>query len=282
MKQHRITQKALKNYEEELFQQERSRATVQKYRRDLQSFAAWLKTQGGAVTKDTVIAYKAALTMRYAAASVNSMLAAVNGFLAYMGWNECRVKLLKIQRSAYIDQERELNDEEYHRLLEAAQAKKNQQLFYLLQTICATGIRVSELPFITVSAVAQGKTIVRNKGKCRVIFLPKLLCLRLKKYCEARKLRKGSVFVTRTGRPLNRSNIWAMMKALCTAAHVAEKKVFPHNLRHLFARTFYKKEHDLDHLAVILGHSSINTTRIYTKTSSEEYFRQIEVLHLVL
>lgn len=283
MRMHRVTAEMLKNYKRELVRQERSPATIQKYWHDLQYFVSWLDEQRqGRLTKEAAVAYKAALTAHYAAASVNSMLAAFNGFLAYMGWNECRVKLLKIQCGAYMDQEQELSEEEYRRLLHAAQAKGDQRLFYLLQTICATGIRVSELPFITVEAVSKGTATVRNKGKCRMVFLPKRLCAQLRQYCMGQKIRRGSIFVTRSGRPLNRSNIWTMMKALCEAANVARCKVFPHNLRHLFARTFYKKERDLDHLADLLGHSSINTTRIYTKTTSAEYLRQIELLQLVL
>lgn len=283
MKMHRVTFDMIKCYEQELVRQERSRSTIQKYRHDLECFLGWLREKhDDTLTKEKVVSYKAMLAAKYAVASVNSMLAAINGFLSYMNWNECRVKLLKIQRSIYIDQEQELSEEEYRRLLRAAQAKKNHKLFYLLQTICATGIRVSELAFITVEAIRKGTTTVRNKGKCRMIFLPQNLCAQLKQYCEQQKISRGSIFVTRSGQPLNRSNIWTMMKALCETANVAKNKVFPHNLRHLFARTFYKKERDLDHLAAILGHSSINTTRIYTKTTSEECFKQIERLCLVI
>lgn len=283
MRTHRVTFDMVKRYEQELVRQEKSQSTIRKYRHDLEYFFDWLREKhDNTLTKEKVVSYKAMLTAKYAAASVNSMLAAVNGFLTYMNWNECRVKLLKIQRSIYIDPEQELSEEEYHRLLRAAQAKKNQKLFYLLQTICATGIRVSELVFVTVEAIRKGKTTVLNKGKSRVIFIPKALCAQLKRYCEKQKLSRGSIFVTRSGQPLNRSNIWTMMKALCETANVARNKVFPHNLRHLFARTFYKKERDLDHLAAVLGHSSVNTTRIYTKTTSEECLNQIERLHLII
>ena len=282
METHKLELQNAIDYERELHIQERAAATIAKYKHDVQYFFDWLKGSGAeAITKDIVIAYKAALVERYAPESVNSMLAAVNGFLAFMGWHECRVKALKIQPNAYTDSDRELTREEYDRLVRAAKAKKDSRLAHLLQTICATGIRVSELPYITVEAVAKGRATVCNKGKTRVVFLTRLLCCRLKEYCKASRIRSGSVFVTSSGKPLNRSNIWAMMKALCTLAGVSARKVFPHNLRHLFARCFYKQEHDLDHLAAILGHSNINTTRVYTKTTGEEHRVQVERLALV-
>lgn len=189
---------------------------------------------------------------------------------------------VRVQRRNYSEPRRELTRQEYYRLLHAARRKGDLRLFHLLETICSTGIRVSELQFITVKAVKRGRTEICNKGKYRTILLPRRLCEKLLRYCRERGITHGSVFVTRSGKPLSRSNIWAMMKALCRKAQVSSRKVFPHNLRHLFARCFYQCQQDLEHLASLLGHSSINTTRIYTRTSGEEHLRQIEKLRLIL
>ncbi len=210
------------------------------------------------------------------------MLAAVNGFLSFMGWRELIVKPLKIQRSFFYDEKRELTRAEYTRLVNAARKRGNQRLFLILQTICATGIRVSELQMITADAVQTGRAEIVNKGKRRIIFLPVKLCKILQKYLRAQKITSGAVFVTRSGRPLDRSNIWREMKALCGAAGVKPGKVFPHNLRHLFARTYYTLEKDLSRLADILGHTSIDTTRIYTAESGFVHAKQLERMDLLI
>lgn len=246
----------------------------------MRAFAQW--TEGRTVTKELTVRYKQWLMERYSPASVNVTLAALNGFFKFMGWQECRVRPVRVQRRHYAEPSRELSREEYYRLLKIARQKGNMRLFHLLETICSTGIRVSELRFITVQAVKRGRADICNKGKYRTILLPRKLCEKLLEYCRERGIWQGSVFVTRSGRPIDRTNVWAMMKALCTQAHVDAKKVFPHNLRNLFARCFYQKQRDLEHLATLLGHSSINTTRIYTRTSGEEHLRQIERLGLLL
>ncbi len=246
----------------------------------MRAFAQW--TEGRTVTKELTVRYKQWLMERYSPASVNVTLAALNGFFKFMGWQECRVRPVRVQRRHYAEPSRELSREEYYRLLKTARQKGNMRLFHLLETICSTGIRVSELRFITVQAVKRGRADICNKGKYRTILIPRKLCEKLQEYCRERRIWQGSVFVTRSGRPIDRTNVWAMMKTLCAQAHVDAKKVFPHNLRNLFARCFYQKQRDLEHLATLLGHSSINTTRIYTRTSGEEHLRQIERLELLL
>lgn len=263
-----------------LREQERAAATIQKYRRDLLALRDFLG--GGPLTKESLIEWKEALTSTHAPTSVNSMLAAVNGFLNFMGWRELTVKLLKIQKALFRDESRELTRAEYARLVAAAGREGNERLSLVIQTICATGIRVSELKFITAGAVQAGRAEIDNKGKRRVVFLPGKLRRLLKSYLQKQKRTAGPVFVTKTGRPLDRSNIWRDMKALCESAGVEPGKVFPHNLRHLFARTYYTLEKDLSRLADILGHSSVATTRIYTAESGLVHARQIERMGLVI
>lgn len=281
-----LTAAHIQNYTRYLREQERAPATIQKYVHDLTALLGWL--DGASITKVALIAWKEELTAAHAPATVNSMLAAVNGFLSWMGWRECAVKLLKIQKSLFCDESRELTRAEYARLVRAAERKKNQRLSLIIQTICATGIRVSELRFITIGAVAAGWAEIVNKGKRRIVFLPAKLRRLLRDYLRAQKIPAGTetvcraVFVTRTGRPLDRSNIWRDMKRLCESAGVEPSKVFPHNLRHLFARTYYAIERDLSRLADILGHSSVNTTRIYTVESGAIHARQLERMGLVL
>lgn len=275
-----IQESDLARYEQYLREEEKSAATVQCYLRDLRQF--YRACTEGRFTRESMGAYKASLLQRYAPASVNRAAAALNGFFTYMGWHGCRLRPVRVQRSTYLEPNRELSREEYLRLVEAAKARKDERLALLLQTICSTGIRVSELRFVTAAALGKGRMTVYNKGKCRTVLLPRALCTKLLTYCRRRGLHRGSVFVTRTGQPLDRSNIWAMMKRLCRRARVARQKVFPHNLRHLFARCFYKQQKDIDHLASVLGHSSVNTTRIYTQTSGEEHRRQLEQLHLLI
>lgn len=278
--EYRIQETAICRFGRELFEQERAKKTIERYQHQLRAFAQW--TEGRTVTKELTVRYKQWLMERYSPASVNVTLAALNGFFKFMGWQECRVRPVRVQCRHYAEPSRELSREEYYRLLKIARQKGNMRLFHLLETICSTGIRVSELRFITVQAVKRGRADICNKGKYRTILLPRKLCEKLLEYCRERGIWQGSVFVTRSGRPIDRTNVWAMMKALCTQAHVDAKKVFPHNLRNLFARCFYQKQRDLEHLATLLGHSSINTTRIYTRTSGEEHLRQIERLGLLL
>lgn len=275
-----LTQEKIKRYIGYLQEQERSAATIQKYAHDLTAFCKYLR--GVAITKTALIEWKQHLAGSYAPASVNSMLAAVNGFLSYMGWPDMTVKPLKIQKNLFMDEQRELSRLEYERLVKAAERTENERLSLVIQTICATGIRVSELRYITVEAIQTGRAMVANKGKRRVVFLPGQLRKLLKAYAKKQKKSAGPVFTTRTGRPLNRSNIWRDMKRLCKLAGVAEEKVFPHNLRHLFARTFYSLERDISRLADLLGHSSINTTRIYTAESGNIHAQQVERMKLII
>ena len=234
------------------------------------------------ISKGALIDWKKQLAKRYAAASVNSMLAAVNTFLGFAGWADCKMKPLKIQRNLFCHEEKELTRAEYLRLVQAAGRGGNERLSLVIQTICATGIRVSELRFVTVEAVRAGRSVVSCKGKTRIIFLPEKLCRLLTQYARKQKRPSGPIFVTRSGRPLDRCNIWRDMKALCESAGVAPEKVFPHNLRHLFARTYYTMEKDLFRLADLLGHSNINTTRIYTMENGTVHARQLEHMRLVV
>ena len=275
-----LTPGHIRRYAAHLREQERAPATIRKYVHDLTALLNWL--DGAPVTKAALIAWKEELTAAHAPATVNSMLAAVNGFLTWAGWRECTIKLLKIQRSLFCAADKELTKAEYARLVAAARREGNCRLSLLIQTICATGIRVSELKFITAEAVQSGRAEIVNKGKRRVVFLPSKLRRLLRDYLRAEKITAGAVFVTRTGRPLDRSNIWRDMKALCQSAGVEPSKVFPHNLRHLFARTYYAIERDLSRLADILGHSSVDTTRIYTIESGAVHQRQLERMGLVL
>ena len=214
-------------------------------------------------------------------ASVNSVLSSLNSFFDYNEWYGCKVKPLKIQKQIFASKDKELSKAEYERLLDAARSGKNERLYLLMQTICSTGIRVSEVRFVTAEAVKNGVASINCKGKLRQVFLPKVLCRILTQYMKKKKITSGPVFVSRTGKPLDRSNIWSDMKKLCEHAGVSKDKVFPHNLRHLFARTYYSLQKDIVRLADILGHSSVNTTRIYTMETGEVHRRQIEKLGLL-
>lgn len=268
-------------FERMLIEEEKCASTRKKYVRDVKALLAYLG-EPGCVTKAAVIAYKQHLTERYAVATVNAMLASINSFFKKMSWYDCVVKSLRVQQAAFRPPERELTKAEYYRLLQTAKAQGNERLYLLMQTLCGTGIRISELPFITVEAVTAGRARVTLKGKTRAILLPAALCRELRRYTRARRIRTGSVFVTRGGRPVDRSNVFREMKAICPEAGVDPRKVFPHNLRHLFACTYYQAEKDISHLADLLGHSSINTTRIYLMKSSAEQARQLEHLGLVI
>ena len=270
----------VRDYENYLVEEERSRNTITKYMRDLKSYFIFL--QGEAVTKESLVCWKEKLTQTYLPASVNSMLAAVNGFLEWAGYPQYRVKPLKIQREIFTKPEKELSKEEYIRLVKAAEEKQNCRLALILQTICATGIRVSELQFITLETARTGRTVVDCKGKKRTVFLPGALSRALQEYFREHGIKEGVLFRTKTRKTLDRSNIWRDMKNLCCSAGVEPEKVFPHNLRHLFARTYYHMEKDLSRLADLLGHSNVTTTRIYTMESGLEHAKQVERMGLVV
>ena len=274
-----ITNELIENFKIDLVEEEKAQATIEKYIRDILAFVGWLS--GRTVEKQTVLEYKQKLIEKYAPASVNSVLSSLNRFFAFAEWFNCKVKSIKIQKQVFAKQERELTKAEYDRLLAAALHKDNKRLYLLMQTICSTGIRVSELKFITVEAVKAQKAIINLKGKMRSVFLPDMLCKMLLRYIKEEKIKSGSVFVSKNGRPLDRCNIYHDMKKLCESANVDRSKVFPHNLRHLFARTYYSLEKDISRLADILGHSSVNTTRIYTMETGEIHRKQIQKLGLL-
>lgn len=271
----------IEDFEASLKADEKSRATVEKYVRDAGRFAEYVG-EGNPLTKEAVISYKQHLAERYRISSANSMLAAVNSFLRFLNCGSCMVKSFKVQKAVFRSKERELSKEEYIRLLKAAERKGKKWLELIMQTLCATGIRISELPFITVETLHTRRAVVSLKGKTRTVIIPRELCIELKRYAGEKEIRSGSIFVTRSGRPMDRSNVLHSMKALCREANVDKDKTFPHNLRHLFAVTFYKMEKDVCHLADLLGHSNINTTRIYTLISSEEQEERICNMGLVV
>lgn len=276
----RITNNLIKNFREYLLNEEKAVATIEKYIRDITAFAAWICDRE--LNKELVMEYKHHIVSSYAPASVNSMLSSINSFFVYNEWYELRVKALKIQKQIFADKEKALTKKEYRRLLETAKKKNNEQLCLVMQTICSCGLRVSELSAVTVEAIRAKKATINCKGKMRIVMLPDDLCRRLVRYIYENKIKSGAVFVTRNGRPLDRCNIWRMMKKLCTDAGVSSDKVYPHNLRHLFARTFYGIEKDIVKLADILGHSSVNTTRIYTMETYEQHRKLIQKLGLLL
>ena len=275
----KITQEMVVNFKKFLIDEEKSLATLEKYMRDINAFREWLGAR--IVEKVIVLEYKAYLVENYAPASANSMLSSINSFFEFNEWHDLKVKMLKIQKQIFADKNKELTKAEYERLLDAAKSKKNERLYYLMQTICSSGIRVSELKSITIEAVKERRAIIKCKGKMRIVILPKELCKMLAEYAKEQKISSGPVFVTKTGKPLDRSAIWKMMKQLCESAGVPKEKVFPHNLRHLFARTYYTIQKDIVRLADILGHSSINTTRIYTMETGDIHRRQIQKLGLL-
>ena len=275
----KITDKIIKKFKEYLICEEKAKATAEKYIRDLTAFAEWLC--GGELSKAKVLEYKKHLIENYAPASVNSVISSLNSFFDYSGQYALKVKTLKIQKQIFARKDKELTKAEYERLLSAAQKKGNRKLYLLMQTICACGIRVSELRYITVSTIKTGRAEINLKGKMRVVIIPSELCKMLKGYAAEQKISSGSVFISKNGNPLDRSNIWKLMKTLCENANVARDKVFPHNLRHLFARTYYSLQKDIVRLADILGHSSVETTRLYTMETGEIHRRQIQKLGLL-
>ena len=274
-----ITQDLIDNFKNHLINEEKASATLEKYIRDIKAFYEWAnETQ---IDKRKVLDYKEYLIGKFAPASVNSVLSSLNSFFEFNKWYEMKVKMLKIQKQIYAQRSKELSKSEYERLLGAAKTKSNQRLYLLMQTICASGIRVSELQYITVDAIHRREATINCKNKMRVVILPKELCRMLAEYVKNQEITSGPIFITKTGKPLDRSTIWKMMKALCESAGVSKDKVFPHNLRHLFARTFYTIQKDIVRLADILGHSSVNTTRIYTMETGEIHRRQIQKLGLL-
>ena len=276
-----LTNSKIQDFYTWLKSEERSENTVDKYIRDVTAFMGYLG--GDTITKDAVIAYKNKLiNENYAVRSINSMLASLNSLFTFLGWVDLKVKSIKLQRQIYCPEEKELTKAEYVRLVNAAKQKGNERLNLLIQTICGTGICVSELQFITVEAVKCGEATVSLKGKTRTVFIVKELKQKLLRYAREQKIESGAIFITRSGKPMSRTNIWREMKNLCTQAGVNPDKVFPHNLRHLFARTFYGIEKDIAKLADILGHSSINTTRIYIITTGDEHRRRMENMRLII
>lgn len=267
----------VKEFQIYLLEEEKSRVTIEKYLRDVRCFLNFLNTRN--LCKGEILTYKAWLEENYAPASVNSMLTPLNGFLKFLDRRDCCVKLLKVQKQIFSKEERELTKAEYLRLLEAA---GDRRIGYVLQTICGTGIRISELKYVTAEAVRNGKAIVNCKKKMRYIFFPKELRKKLLEYMRHHKIKEGAIFITESGKNLDRSNVWRDMKALCKKAKVAKEKVFPHNLRHLFARIFYRMEKDIIRLADLLGHSSVNTTRIYTMESGNRHRNGINRVEKIL
>ena len=281
MKGRVLTENQITAFAVYLKSEEKSENTVEKYIRDVRAFSAYVgKTD---ITKKMVIAYKnKLLSDNYAARSVNSMLASINNLLSFLGWVDLKVKSIKLQRQIYCPEEKELTKSEYMRLVNVAKQKGNARLNLLIQTICGTGIRVSELQYITVESVRRGEAVVSLKGKTRSVFIVSELQKKLLHYASEQKIASGAIFITRNGKPMSRTNIWREMKSLCEKAGVNPQKVFPHNLRHLFARTFYGIEKDIVKLADILGHSSINTTRIYIITTGNEHRQRMENMRLII
>lgn len=275
-----ITKRIVDKWIQTLELEEKSRNTVEKYSRDIRTFMVYLN--GKDLTRENVLAYKAYLIENYATRSVNSMLIAVNRLFCYLGWQDLKVKTLKLQRQVYCPEEKELTRNEYERLVLTARKNGNERLELILQTICGTGIRISELRYITVEAAKTGEAVVSLKGKTREVLIVKKLRNMLLDYAKRNRIKEGPVFVTRTGKPVCRTNIWREMKSLCSLAKVDPQKVFPHNLRHLFARIFYNINKDIAKLADILGHSNIETTRIYIVSSGVEHLRFLESMRLVI
>ena len=280
MRKRTITNSAIMAFEKHLKDDEKSENTVAKYLHDLYYFLNF--TQGKPIEKAMMLEYKALLGEQYALTSANSMIAAVNAFLRFMGWMDCCIKQFKVQKKAFCSEENELTKAEYIRLVNTAKEEGNERLNLLLQTICGTGIRVSELQFITVEAVRKGEAVVSCKNKTRTVFIVRELQKKILSYIKAKGITTGCIFITKTGKPMSRCNIWREMKALCDQSGVSPDKVFPHNLRHLFARTFYGIEKDIAKLADILGHSNINTTRIYIITTGAEHKRKMENMRLII
>ena len=281
MKGRIITKSLIAKFKTYLQNEEKSTNTIEKYVRDVKAFADY--TNSLDITKEMVIAYKnKLLSDNYAVRSINSMIASLNSLFTFVGWQDLKVKSIRLQRQIYCPEEKELTKAEYLRLVNTAKQKGNERLNLLIQTICGTGIRVSELQYITVEAVKCGEAMVSLKGKTRSVFIVRELKKKLLRYAAEQGIKSGAIFITRSGKPMSRTNIWREMKNLCEQANVNPDKVFPHNLRHLFARTFYGIEKDIAKLADILGHSSINTTRIYIITTGNEHRQRMENMRLIV
>ena len=276
----KISIKKVGEFENNLIMNEKSLATIKKYIKEIRNFLDFL--DGGDITKTRVMQYRAALQPEYKAQTINVKLSAVNAFLDFIGRQECRVRFIKVQKKSFVEEEKELREEEYKTLLLSARERGKIRLYHILLTLCSTGIRISELKYITADAVRQGRAEIDMKGKHRVILLPNELKNKLKEYMDQKNIRTGSVFITRNGKPVDRSNIFHEMKRLSAYAGVKPKKVYPHNLRHLFARSFYAVEKNLSHLADILGHSSIETTRIYIASSYRNFDRIFDSMQLII
>lgn len=280
MEDHRLTTERIAAYGRYLCGEERAPATVEKYLRDIRAFACWL--EGGPATREAVAGWKESLlAQNYAPSTINGTLAALNGIFRFLGWEDCRAKFLKIQRRMFRDSSRDLSRSDYNALIVTARERGQGRLALLMEAICATGIRVSEVKYLTVEAARRGRAEISMKGKIRTILIPAKLCRKLLKYAKKQKTVSGEIFLTRNGKPLSRRQIWAEMKRLCVYAGVEPSKVFPHNLRHLFATAFYRACKDIAKLADVLGHSSIETTRIYLLTSGTEHQHQLDRLGLV-
>ena len=275
-----ITDSMIWNFKHYLYSDEKSENTVQKYLRDVRKFRSFVGCEE--ISKVKVLEFKTFLAENYKISSANSIIAALNAFLRFMDWEDCRVKPFKVQKKMFCSEEKELTRAEYIRLVHVAKQKGNERLHLILQTICGTGIRVSELCFITAEAVCRGEAVVSSKNKTRTVFIVRELQKRLLKYMKKHGITSGCIFTTKLGNPVNRCNIWREMKNLCKQARVSPDKVFPHNLRHLFARTFYGMEKDIAKLADLLGHSNIETTRIYIITTGAEHKRKMENMRLII
>ena len=280
MKNRNLTMEQLHSFRDYLREEERSKATVEKYFCEVRQFFTWLNK--AEITKATVSQWKEhLLILGYEPSTINGKLTALDRFFDFLGWNDCKVKHLKLQRRLFRDDSRELTKGEYERLIETAEEMGKERLALLMEAICGTGIRVSEVQYLTIEAAQAGKAEIHLKGKVRTILIPGRLCKKLLKYAKKHKIASGEIFLTRGGKPLSRKQIWAEMKATCKKAGVAPSKVFPHNLRHLFARTFYRVCRDVAKLADVLGHSSIETTRIYLISTGAEHAKTLNLLRLV-
>ena len=275
-----ITKQTMDRFYEYLIEEERSSGTIEKYIRDVRLLQSWLGS--APVTKENAARWKQELLQSGRAPStVNSMLAAANTYFRFMGWDELKLKSIRLQRRFFRENERELTKAEYQLLMETAKKRGDERLALLMETICATGIRVSEVPYITTDAIKKGRARISMKGKLRTILIPAQLCRKLRKYATKHRIGRGEIFLTKNGTRLERKQIWAQMKALCKYAGIERNKVFPHNLRHLFARVFYEMDKDIAQLADVLGHSSINTTRLYIVSSGAEHRRRMEDMGLI-
>lgn len=276
-----ITNNSIQLFREQMYAEEKKPGTIECYLHGIRFFAQYIEDKE-AITKNTIIEYKHYLKdLNYKEATANVMLSALNHFLELNGYSSCKVKLFKKQKSSFRPSNKELSKTEFLKALDVARKEKNWRLFLLILTLGSTGIRVSELKYIKVEDLKRGFSYVENKGKSRCVVLPKALCIELKSYLQKKGIRSGAIFVTKNGRAIDRRNILRDLKNLANKAGISKDKMFPHNLRHLFAVSFFEKYKDISMLADILGHSNINTTRIYTMQSCERQSEMIEKMGLV-